>query len=167
MLVAFLIGIHIIVPVLLSYEFIRVVPVLEIALISCLTRSLSQPMAFMPLAAGDSKFFLFVDIIDFILMFAVYTTCYAEWGLTGIAYGICTYNLLDLIWVAVCMNIRYGILPNMRNILFFIIQTIILFCAFLTIKNTNGITYWTGGCMLTAISVCISYFLFRTIKHEE
>ena len=71
MLMMFLVGAHIIVPLLLSEEFTGIIPILEIALASCLMRSVSQPLAFMPLAAGNSKMFLFVDIIDFSIMFAV------------------------------------------------------------------------------------------------
>ena len=166
-LVAFLIGIHIIVPILLSEDFIGVVPILEISLATCLSRSMSQPMAFMPLAAGDSKFFLFADLIDFLLMFVVYTICYAHFGLIGIAYGICLYNILDLIWIGSCMKIKYNVTPNKRNIIFFLCQTTILVLASQLTKDGYQWEYWGIGTLLTATSLGISLKLLNIIKHEQ
>ena len=167
MLVAFLVGIHIIVPLLLTDEFVDVIPILEIALVSCLVRSMSQPMAFMPLAAGDSKMFLFVDVVDFMLMFLCYTVCYAVFGLMGLAYGICVYNVLDLLWVVVCMKHKYGVMPNMRNVLFLVVQTVLLLAALMVVKNTEGVMYWLLGSLVTIVSALMSYIMFVRIKNEK
>lgn len=167
MLVAFLIGAHIIVPLLLSEEFAGIIPILEIALVSCLIRSMSQPMAFMPLAAGDSKMFLFVDIIDFALMFICYTTCYAFLGLIGLAYGICLYNLADLLWVVACMKYKYNVRPNGRNITFLLIQTLILLATYFLMKTFGGISYWLAGALMTLTSASVSFLLYKKTQENE
>ena len=166
-LVAFLISLDIIIPVMLSSEFDGVIPILQIALATCLTRSISQPMAFIPLAAGDSKMFLFVDIVGFALMYSIYTTCYSLYGFIGIAYGICIYNFLSLIWVISCMKLKYNISPNPRNLIFFLFQTIILAIASYSTGLEYGIAYWSLGALLTVISSGGSYLLLTKIRHEQ
>ncbi|MBO5640971.1 MAG: oligosaccharide flippase family protein [Prevotella sp.] len=167
MLMMFLVGAHIIVPLLLSEEFTGIIPILEIALASCLMRSVSQPLAFMPLAAGNSKMFLFVDIIDFSIMFACYTTCYALFGLIGLAYGICLYNLADLLWVVICMKYKYNVQPNIRNVAFLVIQTLLLIGTSIIVQVFNGVTYWLAGILMILLSVFVSFILYNKIRDEE
>lgn len=166
-LVAFLIAVHLIVPVLLSKDFIGVIPILEISLITCPTRSIARPMAFIPLAAGESRFFIFANMIDSLLMFVVFTACYAHFGLIGIAYGICLYNTLDLIWICSCIKIKYNIIPNKRNIIFFLCQTTILILASQLTKDDNQWEYWGLGTLLIATSLGCSLKLLNIIKHEK
>lgn len=163
----FIIGINIIIPLLLTSEFNALIPVLSIALISCLARSIQQPLAFIPLAANEPKIYLLADIIDCIIMFSTYTMCYHFWGLIGIGYGICLYNILNAIWYVIVARKRYSILPNRRNMYFLIIQTLILFVAHIVTTYTEDYVHWLMGGFIIICSSAVSYYLFLNIKKEK
>jgi O-antigen/teichoic acid export membrane protein len=167
LIATFILGIHIIIPLLLSNEFNALIPILSIALVSCLTRSIQQPMAFMPLAANEPKIYLLADILDCTIMFTSYTLCYSLWGLIGLGYGICIYNILNVLWYMGVAKIRYSTLPNRRNIWFMLLQTTILFATYMVSTHLGGILYWLAGGITIICSSTISYYLFSTIKKEE
>ena len=167
MIVLMLSCLNILVPLLLSSDFNTMIPALEIALISCLTRSISQPLAFLPLAGGEPKSYLALDIVDYALMLVTYITCYALWGLTGLGFGIFLYNILDLLWCCVFAKIKYGVSPNKRNVFFLIIQTAIIFGTYILATMFSGITYIIGCICAISLSVIISLKLFQVINQEQ
>lgn len=167
MIVLFIICAHIVVPLLLSEEFLPVVPALELGLVTCLVRTISQPMAFTPLAAGDSKTYLFVDVVDLGLMAVIYVLCYKMWGLMGLGYGVFIYNIFECTWVSSYARVVYGVSPSRHNMLFFFLQTILIIAAYLVVRFTEGYSYWALGAVLVALSVSGSLLLFRKISSYE
>lgn len=167
MLVAFLLGIHIIVPLLLSDKFTPIIPVLELALITCLVRSIAIPLQYLPLAAGDSKTYLFVDFVAYAFMVTIYVSCYNLWGLIGLGYGICAFNVIDLLWAMVYAKFKYDILPNMRNMVFYVLQTILLVGAFFVATQLTDWAYWGVGTILFLVSAAISLYLFQITRKES
>lgn len=167
MIVVMLSCLHILVPLLLSSDFNAMIPALEIALISCLTRSMSQPLAFMPLAGGEPKSFLALDVVDYALMLATYITCYALWGFIGLGFGIFLYNILDLLWCCLFARVKYGVSPNKRNVLFLIIQTIIILCTYMAATTLSGVTYIIACVCAVSLSAAVSLKLFQVINREQ
>ena len=157
----------IIVPLLLSAEFNALIPVLSIALVSCLTRSIQQSLAYMPLAAGEPRIYLLADILDCAIMFTSYTLCYSCWGLTGIGYGICIYNVLNVLWYMAVAKVRYSLLPNARNLYFLVAQSMLLLFIYMASTRMEGLSRWMAGGAVVVCSVLLSYRLFKTIKKEE
>ena len=166
LIVIMLTCLNILIPILLSNEFCAMIPAIQIALISCLTRSMSQPLAYMPLAGGEPKSFLMMDMVDFALMLVTYTTCYTLWGLTGLGIGIFLYNILDLLWCYLFARIKYGVSPNKRNVLFLITQTAIIFGTYMSVNIFSGFTYFVACICAVALSGTVSLKLFQVIKKE-
>lgn len=166
-LVAFLMGIHIVVPLLLSHKFIPIIPAMEIALVTCLVRTIALPLQYLPLAAGDSKTYLFVDVVAYAFMVPIYILCYKEFGIIGIGYGICIFNVIDLLWAMTYAKVKYDVVLNFRNISFFFVQTAILVMGYLIATKTEGATYWGAGITLVLISSAISFLLFQRTRKEK
>lgn len=166
-LAAAILGMHIIVPLLLSERFMPIIPVMEVALTTSLVRSIANPLQYLPLAAGDSKTYLFVDVVAYSCMIPTYIVCYNIWGLIGLGYGICLFNVIDLLWAMLYAKVRYGVVPSMRNVLFFCIQTMFFLAALATARMTEGWTFWAAGTAVTAASAGVSLMLYRETKKKH
>lgn len=165
-IVIFILGLNIIIPLLFSSEFTPVIPVLEVALITCLARSVATPIQYLPLAAGHSIIYLVVDLISYIIMSSIYICFYKQYGLIGIGYGICIFNIIDLLWAMMYSKILYNILPNIRNIVFLIIQTIIFSIAFIIVRYTTEFIFILLSITIVTISLLTSFILWNRINKD-
>ncbi|MBQ9237483.1 MAG: oligosaccharide flippase family protein [Prevotella sp.] len=166
-LVTFVILANIMVPLLLSGEFIPMIPILEIALVTGLVKTMATPLQYLPLAAGDAKLYLFAEVMAYAFMVPIYILCYNYWGLYGIGYGICIFNIIDLLWAMLYCKVRYDVTPSMSNMLFFILQTMMVVAAYYTVRNMEGVTFAISSAILVALSCVTSLATFQRIRHHD
>lgn len=145
----------IIVPLFLTKEFCAIIPMAQIALTSYIFRSIYLPSALMPIAAGHSRLFFFMELASYIFFIPALILGYRYFGITGLGWGIFANNLFDVIIGVGCAKVFYGLNINfkilVRMVIFFVIT---MFCYILA-ANTDGITYWLCATGMTAICLLI------------
>ncbi|MBQ9561727.1 MAG: oligosaccharide flippase family protein [Prevotella sp.] len=166
-LVAFMIAANIMVPLLLSNEFVPMIPILEVALLTGLVKTIATPLQYLPLAAGDAKLYFFAELIAYAFMVPIYVLCYSQWGLQGIGYGICLFNIIDLLWAMLYCKVKYNITPNMSNIIFFTLQTLMIAMAFYITRSMGGLMFYIGSTALVAVSCLTSLLTFQKIRRRD
>ncbi len=85
-----------IVPLLLSKEFLPVVSIAQAAIITLPCRAIYLPLAYMPLAAGDSKLYFVMETFSNLIMVTGVLGGYYLFGIAGMGYGFATVNVMDM-----------------------------------------------------------------------
>ena len=98
---------HWIVLLLLNVEFLPVVTIAQAAIITLPCRAIYLPLAYIPLAAGDSKLYFFMETISYMIMVVGVLGGYYYWGLEGIGYGLAIVNIMDMLCNLICVRIVY------------------------------------------------------------
>lgn len=65
------------------------------------------------------------------------------------------------------MKYKYNVQPNIRNVAFLVIQTLLLIGTSIIVQVFNGVTYWLAGILMILLSVFVSFILYNKIRDEE
>ncbi len=160
MLVAFIVVMPIIVPLLLSGEFNSIIPMAQIIAASLIFRAIYLPNAYLPLAAGDSKVYLALNVIGALNTFWIILG-YELGGLIGMGVAMFGENLIDVLMVMFISKWKYKIsLPSKTKTM------IILGCLFMLATYSlccllEGWLYWIAGILLIVVSILYSLKNYR------
>lgn len=137
------------------------------ALLTGLVKTIATPLQYLPLAAGDAKLYFIAELIAYAFMVPIYVLCYLQWGLYGIGYGICVFNVVDLLWAILYCKLKYDVMPDMSNILFFLLQTMMVLTAYLAVRNLDGWAFVMISAALIVTSCLTSFLTFQRIRHHD
>lgn len=148
------------VPLLLSGEFESIIPMTQITAIGLLCRAVYLPNAYISLAAGDNKTFLFINTIGAIDILLVIVG-YQLYGLTGTGIALTVQNAIDMLLVMGISKWKYGVAYGGRRLL-----SLCIFAAFPCITYAfchllSGSQYWLAGTIMTILAALYSYYKYR------
>lgn len=168
MLTALMVALPCVVPLLLTSEFDAVVPMAQAAAVGLLFRAVYLPHAYLPLAAGDNRTFLFINTIgatDILLVIAGYYMG----GLQGMGIALTAQNLIDMLLVMCISRWKYGIALNGRTLLPMLIFLVLICAAYAVCTLLSGWVYWLAGGMITVMACIYSFMRYQkgtTCKRE-
>ena len=114
------------VPLLFSSEFNAVIPMAQAATLALLYRAAYLPAAYMPLAAGDSRSFLCLETVSYIIVLACVITGYQLYGLMGTGIALAVSNLMDMIVNLLFVRLKYDVRVTKKIVFSLIISTLLL-----------------------------------------
>lgn len=155
MLVAFIVVMPVIVPLLLSGEFNSIIPMAQIIAASLIFRAIYLPNAYLPLAAGDSKVYLAINVIGALNTFWIILG-YELGGLIGMGVAMFGENLIDLLMVLVVSKWKYKISLPAKTKIMILFGCLIMFTTYALSCLLQGWSYWVVGILLIAISIMYS-----------
>lgn len=98
-----------IVPLLFSSKFEDTIPMAQVALVAMILRAAYLPLAYVPLAKGDSKRFMLIECASALFLYLCVVVCYNIWGLLGSGIGLTLAGALELITTALVVRFYYKI----------------------------------------------------------
>lgn len=98
-----------IMPLLFSHEFDSVVPMAQVAAVGLIFRGVYLPFAYLPLSAGDSKIYLFLETISAAILTTAVIFGFHFYGLLGAGCGLMVSNLIDMFTSLGVAKIKYQI----------------------------------------------------------
>lgn len=155
MLVAFIVVMPVIVPLLLSGEFNSIIPMAQIIAASLIFRAIYLPNAYLPLAAGDSKVYLAINVIGALNTFWIILG-YELGGLIGMGVAMFGENLIDLLMVLVVSKWKYKISLPAKTKIMILFGCFIMFATYSLSCLLEGWSYWVVGIILVVISILYS-----------
>lgn len=155
MLVAFIVVMPVIVPLLLSGEFNSIIPMAQIIAASLIFRAIYLPNAYLPLAAGDSKVYLAINVIGALNTFWIILG-YELGGLIGMGVAMFGENLIDLLMVLVVSKWKYKISLPAKTKIMILFGCFIMFATYSLSCLFEGWSYWVVGIILVVISILYS-----------
>lgn len=155
-LIPYVLTMPLVILVLFSREFLAAVPMATYATFFMFFKSLYLPVAYLPLAKGDSKMYVFTEVIYDTFIAVLVPFCYHRWGLQGAGCALALGGLEDLFVIHALYRWRYGFRLSkqvaLHGILQFILFSTSVFCA---VQSSLWLR-WTLGSLTFALSLYLS-----------
>lgn len=161
LLVIFMVGLPIIVPLLFSSKFTPIIDMVRIVILAMYFRALKLPVQYIPLAKGDSKSYMFLEAVSECFMLMGVVVFFHIYGLKGAGLGIFLASLGDLIVTFVYTRWKYDYKPSTKAIIFTAIQLPIGIAAYAVTAIDSGVVYWSVGIVLAIVSGVYSFKMLR------
>lgn len=158
MLTAFIIFLPIIIPLLFSSQFNAVLPMVQITVLAMYLRALKLPLAYIPLALGDSRTYLFVEGSYAVILTAMMYFLFSQFTLIGAGCALLAAGAVEFFIVYIFCRRKYSYrMPN--SVISLAARQLPLgISAYLISQTAMGIAYWiVGGIVILAsliISIC-------------
>jgi len=162
MLAIFIFGLPILVPLLYSSKFLPTIGMMQAALLAMYMRAVELPIAYIPLAKGDSWSYFFIEAFYDILLVVSVIVGYRHWGLTGVGWAIVLTGVLDVIGIMLYARYKYKYVVSKAACRYLLMQLPFGILASLCVSNFEGWIYWGIGGLLSAGSLLISFYVLRS-----
>lgn len=161
LLVAFMIGLPLLLPLLFSSKFMPVLGMMQIIILAMYMRALKLPVQYIPLAKGDSRSYLFLEGTYDVLYVVSVTYMFSLFSLRGAGIAILLTSITDLVVTYVYCRYRYGYRPSDNVLRFSLLQIPFGIMAYGMTFVGNTLGYWVGGILLVAVSAIISIRILK------
>ena len=161
MLVAFLVGMPIFLPLLYSSQFAPVIGMTQVTVLAMYFRAIKLPIAYLSLAHGDSKGYMLLEAFYDILVVILVVVLFRRYGLIGAGAAITITTFFDFLFVNIYTRFKYQYRIHSNVLIFLFVQLCIGIAAYIFTVTTTGVTYWLSGCILTAVSLAFSIAILR------
>lgn len=107
MIAAFILLMPILLPLMYSGKFVAVVPMIQIAALSMLSRAMYMPIEYIALSRGDSLAYFVTEAVSYAVLVALVILGYNIYGLWGAGLGIALSSFVEFVYVLVFCGVRY------------------------------------------------------------
>ncbi|MBQ0073419.1 MAG: oligosaccharide flippase family protein [Prevotella sp.] len=160
MTIALLVALPLLIPMLLSNDFIGVIPMTRITIFGVLFSAIYIPAAVLPLAAGDTKLFLLVETISTITM-SLIIVGYSHSELVGAGMGKVISTFVDTIVILAIAFHYYKLRISRLHVNMIILHVSLLILTYILTEYLTGWAYWTSGTVMLCLSSIISWKFFK------
>ncbi len=161
LLVFFTVGLPILLPLLYSGKFTPVIGMMQITVFAMYFRALKLPVAYIPLAKGDSWSYLFLEAIYDVMVVLLVIVAFNRWQLIGCGVAITVAGILDFIILLVYTHFKYGFHLSCRVRQYALMQMPFAVLAYLVTFVHSPWVYWPCGILLGVASTAVSVYILR------
>lgn len=163
LITAFIISLPLLVVIFTSSKFTDAIPMALFAVPSLATKAMTQPVAYISLAKGDSRTFLLQEVLYDIILVTTVILGYKLGGLQYVGIAITLSGICDWIIVWIIASRRYHFAATSQTYKVFFMQMPLLVATILFSQIYNGWRYWIIGSLLFILSTLLSLYLLK--KH--
>lgn len=150
-----------IIHLLYSQAFFRAVPMAVCATFYMFFKSLTLPVAYLPLARGDSLMYMATELAyDIFVAFAI-PLSFTHYGLRGAGFALSLSGLLYMLLIHQLYHRRYGYRFSRQPLPIYALQLLLLTAGVMAALSHSRILHWAAGLPLLAISALISLHILR------
>ncbi|MDY3063703.1 MAG: oligosaccharide flippase family protein [Bacteroidaceae bacterium] len=160
-LIAFILFLPYIIPLIYTSKYLEIQPMIVYATFFVFGKALVTPVAYLALAHGDTKTYLMIEIYAALLLSVCVTIGYNIYGLAGCGIGLTASNFIESATILILYYKLYKIRFSLTTITATICQFILLSTAIYIINTTNGNMKYVIAATNVALSICLSYYIFR------
>ena len=137
----------------------------QITVIAMYFRAVKLPIAYLPLARGDSKSYMLLEAFYDIIVVILVVLLFRRFGLIGAGVAITITTIIDFIFVAGYTHFKYQYVIRKAVLTYLVIQVLIGVAAYAATLITSGIMYWCIGVLLIVASTATSVHILRKKTH--
>lgn len=161
LLVAFLVGLPVILPLLYSSKFLPVTEMARCAVFSMYLRAVALPVSYLSLAKARSGVYLFTEAVYDLAAVLLIVTGFTLDGLRGTGIALSLAALFDLLLVWLTARRLYGFRLGSRAVHLLGVQFPFGVAAFAVSCLFTGWAYWLTGGLLAFVSAALSWRVLR------
>lgn len=156
LLIPFVLAMPLAIWLLFSHDFLAAVPMATCATFFMFFKSLTLPVAYLPLAKGDSKMYVFTEVVYDAFVACAVPFCYQRWGLQGAGWALACGALEDLIVIHALYRWRYHFRLDRRVVLLGLAQLALFSTGLCCAIQPSLWVRWTLGPAAFALSLWLS-----------
>lgn len=164
LLILFALCLPLIIPLLLTQEFLPVIPMVTCGLGYMFFKAVYSPAAYLSLAHADSKVYLIMETAYNLVLIASVLTGYHIAGLTGAGLGLSIANLFDLLAITVFYRRRYHLRYENATLPFCFGQFLLLATALFITQHPHLGMRITISLVAIALSAALSFWVLKVRK---
>jgi len=164
-LVFFIMGLPILLPLLYSGKFLPVMGMMKAMVIAMYFRALSLPMEYIALSRSDSRTYLVLELIYDVMAALFIILFYNRYGLTGTGYGLLLAVMANFFIVLVYTRFKYGFVLSAAVRLYTLVQIPIGVAAVVLSFTLEGAVYWVTEAVLCLLSLAVSLRILHSKVH--
>lgn len=161
LLVGFTIFLPVFLPLLFTGKFMPILGMMQVTVLAMYLRAVKLPIAYLPLAKGDSRSYLFLEAVYDVAVVLLVCSMYSAYGLTGTGVAITASAVLDFLLLVFYTRYKYGYTVSKDVCRHAIMAIGIGLLAYLTTFIANLWIYWGGGAALIALSTALSAYTLK------
>lgn len=165
MLVVFIVGMPLWLPLLYSSRFMPVLGMAQLAVLAMYIRAVALPVEYIPLARGNSGTYLMLEGLYDVLIVVLIIFGYQSWGLLGTGVAISAASVMNVCVVLLCMYLKYGYVVSSDVVKYGMIQFPIGVLSYIMVHVTDGVMYWVTGLLLVIVSTVVSMEILHSKLH--
>ncbi|MCM1109448.1 MAG: oligosaccharide flippase family protein [Clostridium sp.] len=127
-------------------------------------KALSLPVAYIPLAKGDSVLFMCMEVVFALIVLPLVVVCYLAWGLTGTGVALSLANLLEWLILSSVYARRYGLRFSPRPLRHAAVQAV---CLLTVVAAALGIEGWMRFAVGIPMVTLSAAFSLRMLLRES
>jgi O-antigen/teichoic acid export membrane protein len=134
---------------------------MQVTVFAMYFRAIKLPMAYLPLAKGDSRSYLLLEAIYDVLIVVAVMLAFPRWGLLGCGVAITVVGIIDFLVILIYTRLKYGYHMSCRVRLYAMLQLPFGILAYLVTFIRNPWAYWSIGILLGCASLMVSIQILR------
>lgn len=162
LLVFFMVGTPILLPLLYSGKFLPVMGMMKMAVLAMYFRAIALPVEYISLSKGDSKSYLLVELVYDVLIVVLVVVGYHWLGLVGTGVALLVAGVVNLLFVLAYVWHRYRYHLSREVLLYVGIQFPLGLVAYLSTLAFTGVYYWVAGLLLGFVSLGVSFQILHS-----
>jgi O-antigen/teichoic acid export membrane protein len=162
MLVAFIIGLPILLPLLYSGKFLPVLGMMRVTVLAMYCRAMSLPVEYITLSRGDSRSYLIMEAFYDVAVVILVVCGFHYGGLTGTGYGLLAASVLNLVMVLVYCRFCFRFSLSATVVRYLCMQLPLGLLAVALSLTLTGWVYWLLGVLLALVSLAITLVILRS-----
>lgn len=155
MMCVFILLLPAIVPVLFSEKFNAAIPMAQATALTMMCKSACLPVSYVMLAKGDSRIYICLETLSYLMTIAGVIAGYTYGGLTGTGVGLTVAYAAELTINSICLHFRYGLRQSGKIIKYFASHVAMVGAVYASTYIPDDVTRWSTGIGITAI--CAAY----------
>ena len=155
MMCVFILLLPTIVPVLFSEKFNAAIPMAQATALTMMCKSACLPVSYVMLAKGDSRIYICLESLSYLMTIAGVIAGYTYGGLTGTGVGLTMAYAAELTINSVCLHFRYGLKQSGKLITYFASHVAMVGAVYASTYIPDDVTRWSTETGITAI--CAAY----------
>lgn len=145
-LILFVLAMPLAIWLLFNHDFLAAVPMATCATFFMLFKSVTLPVAYLPLAHGEARIYVLTEALYDVFIAAAVPFCYSRWGLQGAGCALALAGLEDLLFIHLFYRYHYGfrVAPRAVGLALaqFALFSVAEFCA---LQSDPWLRYTLGG----------------------
>lgn len=165
LLVFFMIGLPLLLPLLYSGKFLPVIGMMRFAVMAMYLRAMMLPIEYIPLARGDSHSYLLLETVYDVALVGCVIAGYHYCGLTGTGIGLLVATFLNFAVDVAYARGRYAYRLSGEIRRYAVVQMAMGCVALAVAFLTDGFIYWVVGLLVACSSLAVSLRILHGKTH--
>ena len=161
LLTSLIIFLPVLIPLLLSSQFLPVVTMTQVAALAMFFKAMTLPVAYITLARGLSITYFVFESVYYVVLVVLVMLGYRHWGIWGTGLAITLAHLVEFLIINSYARWRYQYKQSSTVVKYGAVHLLIGLLAYILTMTVNEVPYWLLGVLLIIVSLSFSLWILN------